>query len=175
MSGVRRFRETDLPTLAGLEVALFGEEAWDAQALQELAGTAGRRLLVAQLGVAQSGPGQLESGVLPGDVVGYALTGLQGDFSELLRIGVALDVQRGGVASQLLDVALDSARLDGADRMLLEVSEANAAALAFYRHQGFVEIDRRRRYYRDRTDALVLQRDLAPLETDLAGSGKMEP
>lgn len=160
MSGVRPFCEADLPVLAGLEAALFGEEAWDAQALQGLASTAGRRLRV----------------MAQGDVVvGYALTGVQGDFAELLRIGVAPEAQRSGIAGRLLEAALMSARQDGAERMLLEVSEANAAALSFYRRSGFVEIDRRRRYYRDRTDALVLQRDVAPLQTDLAGSARMEP
>ena len=32
--------------------------------------------------------------------------------------------------------------------------------MAFYAAHGFTEIDRRPRYYRDGSDALVLQRDL---------------
>ena len=44
--------------------------------------------------------------------------------------------------------------------MLLEVSAANAAAVAFYDAQGFTRIDVRRRYYRDGSDALVLARPL---------------
>jgi ribosomal protein S18 acetylase RimI-like enzyme len=44
--------------------------------------------------------------------------------------------------------------------MLLEVSAANVGALGFYAAEGFGEIDRRRRYYRDGTDAVVLQRVL---------------
>jgi ribosomal-protein-alanine N-acetyltransferase len=40
--------------------------------------------------------------------------------------------------------------------MLLEVSEHNEAALAFYRQRGFVEIDRRPRYYRDGAAAIVM-------------------
>ncbi len=43
-------------------------------------------------------------------------------------------------------------------RMLLEVSADNTAALAFYAAEGFVEIARRRRYYRDGSDAVVLER-----------------
>ena len=42
-------------------------------------------------------------------------------------------------------------------RMLLEVRADNTAALAFYAAEGFVEIARRRRYYRDGTDAVVLR------------------
>jgi ribosomal-protein-alanine N-acetyltransferase len=45
--------------------------------------------------------------------------------------------------------------------MLLEVSAANQAALALYEAAGFEEIDRRRRYYRDGTDAVVMRLRLA--------------
>jgi ribosomal protein S18 acetylase RimI-like enzyme len=44
--------------------------------------------------------------------------------------------------------------------MLLEVSAGNAAALAFYAAAGFVQIDRRPRYYRDGSDAIVLRATL---------------
>jgi ribosomal-protein-alanine N-acetyltransferase len=47
--------------------------------------------------------------------------------------------------------------VDGAaDRLLLEVREDNAGAIAFYESQGFVEIARRRLYYRDGATAVVL-------------------
>jgi ribosomal protein S18 acetylase RimI-like enzyme len=44
--------------------------------------------------------------------------------------------------------------------MLLEVSTENTAALGFYERARFVGISRRRGYYRDGSDALVLARDL---------------
>ena len=44
--------------------------------------------------------------------------------------------------------------------MLLEVREDNAGALSFYAAREFVEIDRRRRYYRDGTTAVVMRRSL---------------
>ena len=42
------------------------------------------------------------------------------------------------------------------DRVLLEVREDNEAALGFYAARGFVELDRRPRYYRDGATAIVL-------------------
>ena len=45
--------------------------------------------------------------------------------------------------------------------MMLEVSAANEAALAFYLRRGFARISTRPRYYRDGSDALVLSRDLS--------------
>ena len=55
-----------------------------------------------------------------------------------------------------------AARESGADRLLLEVREDNAGALAFYAARGFVEVDRRRRYYRDGATAVVMRFGLGP-------------
>ena len=49
---------------------------------------------------------------------------------------------------------------EGADRLLLEVRENNAGAIGFYAAHGFVEIDRRPRYYRDGATAVVMRRAL---------------
>jgi ribosomal-protein-alanine N-acetyltransferase len=54
------------------------------------------------------------------------------------------------------------ARLGGADRLLLEVREDNAGALSFYAARGFVEVDRRPRYYRDGTTAVVMRFGVGP-------------
>ena len=54
--------------------------------------------------------------------------------------------------------------------MLLEVAAGNAAALAFYGAEGFTEVARRRHYYRDGSDAVVMQRAL-PASAPPAGSG----
>jgi ribosomal-protein-alanine N-acetyltransferase len=40
------------------------------------------------------------------------------------------------------------------------VRDNNEPAIAFYAGQGFVEIDRRARYYRDGTTAVVMRRNL---------------
>ena len=45
--------------------------------------------------------------------------------------------------------------------MFLEVAIGNAAALALYRREGFIEVGRRRHYYSDSSDALVLRMNLS--------------
>jgi len=136
----------DLPALADLEARLFGPDAWSPAVLEaELSGD-GRRCLVATDG---------------DEVVGCAITLLVGEVADLVRIAVRPERQRRGTARTLLDEALAAARRDGADRMLLEVSATNVAALALYASAGFVEIDRRRRYYKDGSDAIVMRRSLA--------------
>lgn len=151
-----------LPALVTLDADLFGAEAWSATTWQGLIGTPGRRLTVHE-----------DAGVL----VAYALVGLVGDFAELLRIGVAPAARRRGLAAGLLAAAVEVARADGADRMLLEVSEANIGARTLYERVGFVPLDRRPAYYRDGTAALVLQVDLDADLTPAADhpQGRMDP
>ena len=134
----------DVGAVAELERLLFGANAWsEAQVREELTG--GRR----------------QAWVAGDPVVGYAVTLAAGDVMDLLRIAVHPDHQRQGLAGRLLDAAVGAGKAARADRMLLEVSAANTAALAFYAAAGFVEIDRRRRYYRDGTDAVVMRLPLA--------------
>ena len=71
-------------------------------------------------------------------------------------------IQALGVAAALLATLIGAAKEQRADRILLEVREDNHGALAFYADQGFVEIDRRRRYYRDGATAIVLRRGIGP-------------
>ena len=96
-----------------------------------------------------------------GAVAGHAVTSLAGDIAELQRIAVTPAARRTGVASALLEACIALAVTDGeADRMLLEVRADNTGALAFYAARGFVEVDRRPRYYRDGATAVVLRRPL---------------
>ncbi len=93
-------------------------------------------------------------------VVGHAVASLVVDVAELQRIAVEPAHRRAGLATALLDTVVVAAREGGADGLLLEVRDGNAGALAFYARRGFVEIDRRPRYYRDGATAVVMQRPL---------------
>ncbi len=101
-----------------------------------------------------------------GEPAGYAVSMTLGDIVDLQRIVVRPELRRSGLATDLLEDLL--AHTGAADRMLLEVSEGNAAALAFYATHGFTRIDVRPRYYRDGSDALVLQRDLPTVSGTMA-------
>ena len=132
--------------VAALEAEVFGVDAWSAaQVAEELGGT-GRRTWVLEEDVA---------------LVGYAVTWRSGDVVDLQRIAVHPGHRHQGLARALLAEAVAAGRADGADRMLLEVGAGNAAALGLYAAAGFVEIDRRPRYYRDGADAVVLRLPLA--------------
>ncbi|GHJ61146.1 N-acetyltransferase [Nocardioides sp. OK12] len=150
---VREARPDDLVAVASLEQDNLGADAWPPGLLQE--GLEGRvpyaTYLVAEV-VSADGP----------VVAGHAVLSVVADIAELQRISVDPEHRRGGLATALLDEVVATARVAGADRLLLEVREDNAGALSFYAARGFVEVDRRRRYYRDGATAVVLRRGLGP-------------
>jgi len=95
-----------------------------------------------------------------GRIVGFVSTRAAGDVVDLMRIAVLPSAQGRGVGGLLLTAALEAAAGTEAERMLLEVGDRNDPAIALYRRHGFAVIDRRRRYYVDGSDALVMSRSL---------------
>jgi [ribosomal protein S18]-alanine N-acetyltransferase len=144
---VRPATAADVDAIAASEADNLGADAWSHALVEE--GVAGRLPTVHYL-VAEEGH----------RVVGHAVASLVDDVGELQRIAVAEDHRRRGLAGALLDAVVELAVEAEADRLLLEVREDNVAALGFYAAHGFVEVDRRRRYYRDGATAVVLRRPL---------------
>ncbi|MBA3782522.1 MAG: GNAT family N-acetyltransferase [Nocardioides sp.] len=139
---IREATPDDVPALLALERALFGADAWS-EAL-----------------IASALTSDHEHAWVSDDLTAYVVTMVAGDLADLLRIGVAPAHRRRGLAGELFAMATGHARSAGAVRMLLEVSEANEAALGFYAAEGFSRIDERPGYYGDGSDALVLSRAL---------------
>lgn len=144
---IRPATTDDVDAIAGLEWENLGRDAWSRALVEE--GVAGELPTIHYL-VADDGD----------DVVGHAVVSVVADISELQRIAVDAAHRRAGLATSLLDEAVGLARDEGADRLLLEVREDNAGAIAFYVARGFVEIDRRPRYYGDGGTAVVMRRDI---------------
>ena len=141
---IRRAGPPDVDAVTALESDCQGPDAWSAWLVRDgiEGGLPTVRYLVAEVDEA---------------VVGYAVASFAGDIAELQRIGVTPAARRTGVATALLDEVVAEAPGTAANRLLLEVREDNAGALAFYAARGFIEIDRRPRYYRDGTTAVVLR------------------
>lgn len=156
---IRRATSADVATLADLEVDCQGDDAWSENLIRE--GVEGALPTIGYY-VAER----------DGQVLGYAVASYAGDIAELQRIGVVESARRGGIAGALLDEVITDGAGSGADRMLLEVRASNRGALSFYAARDFVEIDRRPRYYRDGTDAVVMR---LPLVSGCGGSFGRRP
>ena len=103
------------------------------------------------------------------EIVGFGAAQVVLDEGEILTLAVAQEMRGARLGARLLDALLDFAIERGAARVFLEVRPSNAAARALYARRGFSEVGRRRAYYRDGEDALILRREYsqndAPPET----------
>lgn len=152
---VVRALPTDLTRIHGIAVQSF-ESVWSREAFAEELASAESALWVARDG----------AGVLRGYLVIRRLV----DEAHLLSLAVEPASRRRGAATALLEAALAAEREAGARLAALEVRPSNADALAFYARHGFRAVGRRRRYYPDGEDALLLGLALATQRA--AGGGR---
>jgi ribosomal-protein-alanine N-acetyltransferase len=140
---IRPATADDLPALVALDKLCFGSAAWSTvgwttefERLSE-----DRVILVAD----------------EGDVVGYVVLlvpPVSLDVVELLRIAVTPGERRTGIGGQLMTAALSKC---SGRTVLLEVAAGNDSALGLYQAFGFEEISRRRGYYADGEDAVIMR------------------
>lgn len=96
-----------------------------------------------------------------GEPAGFALIRTVAGEAELLTVCVRPDFRRTGLGEALVQSAEATAQARGAERLFLEVSEANTAALALYERAGYRRSGLRRGYYRDGRDAVLMDKALA--------------
>ena len=147
----------DAPAIAVLEDAAMGHEAWSsAQVREELAAAADGSRVVRILPFSDADTDAA------GEAIGWcdlAVGGEGADTADLLRVAVHPAARRRGHAAALLAASTDALPAH-VERVLLEVADGNDAARALYGRHGYAEIARRARYYRDGSDAVVMQRVL---------------
>lgn len=92
----------------------------------------------------------------PGPVVGYAGLRFGVDEGHIMNLAVHPDYRRRGIGGLLLQDLFDQARRRGVRRLRLEVRVSNVPAQRLYQRYGFRVERRRRHYYSDGEDALVM-------------------
>lgn len=90
-------------------------------------------------------------------IVGWASLHRLGDDIDLTRLVVDPRSRRCGIGAALLAEGIARARAARAVRLVLEVAVINEPAIGLYESHGLTLVATRRRYYADRTDALVME------------------
>jgi len=132
--GPRLLDGSDWPALAQLHARCFPDEPWSVAAWESLTAIDGTLVL----GAAEPG----------GCLRAFCALRRQFEEAEVISIGVDPAHRRLGHGRQLLQGGLALLSAMGTERVVLEVAEDNAEALALYRSLGFAPIGRRRGYYR---------------------------
>ena len=83
---------------------------------------------------------------------GYLITYDSVDSLDIFEIAVDKNFRKKGIASKLLN------KINDERKILLEVSEKNIIAINLYIKNGFKIISRRKNYYLDGSDAIIMVR-----------------
>lgn len=143
---IRAAAMPDLDAVVALEAASFpARDSWSASAWADEIAGANRRVFVGETAEA---------------VVGAASFEAVADLADLRRIMVAPAARGRGHASSLIAAGIAWATERGAGRVLLEVNSSNSTARSCYERAGFRAISRRRNYYADGGDAVIMALDL---------------
>jgi [ribosomal protein S18]-alanine N-acetyltransferase len=119
-----------MPIMASAFSVQFGE-AWTESQCLGVVSMSGSYLVIARQGSA----------------VGFALSRVIIDECELMLLAVKAGLQRTGIGRELLGAIITDARAAKAKSVFLEVRCGNPAIM-LYSSVGFVEVGRRRGYYR---------------------------
>ena len=137
---IRKASSSDLPAMAHAEQAAASGSQWTLDQLaQELDNPR------AEVFVAESS----------GHYAGHAVAWFMADEVEIMSVTVLKRFQRQGLGRALLAHLLKAKPWKTA---LLELRESNIPARALYEKAGFIEVGKRKNYYRDGEDAILMTR-----------------
>jgi ribosomal-protein-alanine N-acetyltransferase len=140
---LRRMAEADLDAVLAID-AVTPPPFW------------GREAFLHELELPTSRPGVLVDPA--GRVIGFLVWWQILDEAHLQNVALSEAARRRGHGRWLVRAMLAGSARAGARRAFLEVRPDNGPARALYAALGFREVGRRRRYYADGADALLLSR-----------------
>ena len=109
----------------------------------------------------QSAPNRTEPPAGPWEgILGFIVAEVRRQGGHIITIDVVAEARRTGVGSALLRAAEDRLRENGALTVALETAVNNAAAIRFYKNEGYFVEKTVRGYYSNQLDALVMTKSL---------------
>jgi ribosomal-protein-alanine N-acetyltransferase len=93
-----------------------------------------------------------------GHVIGFILLHYRRAIGHLITIDLSPAHRRRGLGSRLLKIAEDRLVAVGVGRLVLEVATNNEGAIEFYRNWGFAKQRLLPHYYREGTDAYLMEK-----------------
>ena len=146
MATLRPMSLADLDEVYALECVLFGASAWPKETLE-------KDMELFYFDVLEE----------EGKIVGYCSLAINGDFADILNIGVDPLYRRRKYASTMMHYMINRAFNEGALNVTLEVRISNSSAIALYESFGFKKAAKRKQYYQDGEDAylMILERSHA--------------
>ncbi len=90
-------------------------------------------------------------------VIGFLEYEYHFEITDIINIAVSKKHQNKGVGAVLMNYLINNTK---SEKIMLEVCENNESALNLYKKCGFMEINRRKKYY-DCLDAIIMERKIS--------------
>ena len=97
---------------------------------------------------------------IDGLVKGYIGVWINDENSQIINFYVDEEYQGQGFGSMMLEFVIELCEMSGLSTVSLEVRESNSKAIYLYEKYGFVFSHKRKKYYKDGEDALLLIKTL---------------
>lgn len=142
---IERMSQKDVEEVARLERLCFSDP-WSNRSFQE------------ELRNRFSVPLVVKSG---SKIIGYICLWHIYDQMEIANFAVSPEFRKKGIGRMMMERVLWEAKRRGCASVVLSVRESNLTAINLYAKSGFVEVERRRNYYRLPTeDAIIMMKDI---------------
>jgi len=93
-------------------------------------------------------------------VVGYVGSQTVLGETDMMNIAVHPDYRKQGIATNLINILVDELSQRGSHSLMLEVRASNERAISVYKKLEFIEVGRRKNYYRNpKEDALIMRKE----------------
>ena len=93
-------------------------------------------------------------------VIGYVCSQTVIGETDMMNIAVHPDHRRKGIGTALILELIDALKTRGSHSLMLEVRSSNSSAISVYKNLGFLEVGRRKNYYRNpKEDALIMRKE----------------
>ena len=93
-------------------------------------------------------------------VIGYVGSQTVIGETDMMNIAVHPDHRRKGIGTALILELIDALKTLGSHSLMLEVRCSNCSAISVYKNLGFLEVGRRKNYYRNpKEDALIMRKE----------------
>ena len=93
-------------------------------------------------------------------VIGYVGSQTVIGETDMMNIAVHPDYRKKGIGTALILELIDALKTRGSHSLMLEVRSSNSSAISVYKNLGFLEVGRRKNYYRNpKEDALIMRKE----------------
>ena len=90
------------------------------------------------------------------EIVGFVGVLINVDFTEITNIVVKKDFRKLGIGKMLLEKIIEETKKINKEMICLEVNENNISAINLYKKYRFEEVGRRKKYYDQKDDAILM-------------------